>query len=201
LHIDIDYKVADNYIKKIARAVSEKGGIFTFLRAQFSSQIASLTDFAVTILLAKLFNLFYVYATFIGAVSGGIVNCIINYKWTFKAQGVKIKYVAIKYTSVWIGSIFLNTGGTYAMTELLKRNLWLREFLGHMVDDVFIFSKIVVSLLVGFLWNYNMQRVFVYRDRNFRKYFVRKKNDNPLSLEPLRSLESLEPLELEEETI
>jgi len=147
--------------------ISEKGGIFTFLKAQFSSQIASLTDFTVTILLAKVFNLHYVYATFTGAVCGGVVNCIINYKWTFNAKGVDKKHVAIKYTLVWISSILLNTGGTYAMTEFLKRNFWLREFLGYMVDDVFIFSKIVVSLLVGFLWNYNMQRLFVYKSRNF----------------------------------
>ena len=185
-----------NWIKKIAKAISEKGGIFTFLRAQFSSQIASLTDFTVTILLAKAFNIFYVYATFTGAVSGGIVNCIINYKWTFKAKGVKKKHVVIKYASVWVGSILLNTSGTYAMTELLVRFAWLRELLGHMVDDVFIFSKIVVSLLVGLLWNYNMHHHFVYKDRNFRKYFIK----NP-PVKSLNSLNSLNSLESEEETI
>ena len=180
MFIDIDYKVV-NWIKKVVKAISEKGGIFTFLRAQFSSQISSLSDFVVTILLAKLLGLFYVYATFIGSVCGGIVNCIINYKWTFKASGQRKKYVVIKYTSVWIGSILLNTLGTYGMTELLKSSAWLRDFLGHMVDDVFIFSKIVVSLLVGLLWNYNMQHYFVYKNRNFRKYFRRKRNTDSLN--------------------
>ncbi len=165
-----------DWIKKVARAVSEKGGIFTFLRAQFSSQIASLTDFAVTIALAKLFNVYYVYATFTGSVCGGIVNCIINYKWTFKgSRGIRKRYIAIKYLTVWICSILLNTLGTYGMTELLREFTWLRELLGHMFDDVFIVSKIVVSLLVGFLWNYNMQHHFVYKDRNLRKYFRWKK--------------------------
>ena len=37
-----------------------------FIRAQFSSQIASATDFLVTILLVKLFGIYYVYATFTG---------------------------------------------------------------------------------------------------------------------------------------
>ena len=57
-----------------------------FIRAQFSSQVASTTDFLVTILLVKLFGVYYVYATFTGSVCGGIVNCIINYKWTFKSK-------------------------------------------------------------------------------------------------------------------
>ena len=139
-----------------------------FMRAQFSSQIASLSDFLVTILLAKLFNLYYVYATFTGSVCGGIVNCIVNYKWTFKSKECKKVYVLIKYFLVWIGSIFLNTWGTYFVTESLGKSPWVRELLSHYVDDLFLFSKIVVSLLVGFLWNYNMQRIFVYRNFNFQ---------------------------------
>lgn len=145
-----------------------------FLRAQFSSQLASLTDFTITILLNKLFNLYYVYATFTGALCGGIINCAINYKWTFKANTVKKRHVAIKYVIVWAGSIFLNTFGTYLFTELLSTSDALREFLGHLFEDVFIVCKLIVSLLVGFLWNYNMHRLFVYRDRNISKFFRTK---------------------------
>jgi putative flippase GtrA len=160
-----------DWIKKIVRAISGKGGIFMFLRAQLSSQLSSITDFLVTILLAKLFGLYYVYATFTGSVCGGITNCIVNYRWTFKAIGIKKRYVALKYVMVWCGSIILNTSGTYLMTELLKKITWLSEVSGHLFDDIFIVSKVVVSLLVGFLWNYNMQRIFVYKDSNFKKYF------------------------------
>ena len=94
-----------DWIKKSARAFSEKGGIFMFIRAQFSSQVASATDFLVTILLVKLFRIYYVYATFTGSVCGGIVNCIINYKWTFKSKECKKRHVIVKYLLVWIGSI------------------------------------------------------------------------------------------------
>lgn len=158
-----------DWIKKVAKTISEKGGIFMFIRAQFSSQIASITDFTVTILLAKLFNFYYVYATFTGSVCGGIINCIVNYKWTFKAKDSKIRYVAIKYLMVWSGSIFFNTSGTYLVTELLGKIVWLREALGYFFDDVFIVSKVFVSLIVGFVWNYNMQRLFVYKNRDFKK--------------------------------
>ena len=91
-----------DWIKKSARAFSEKGGIFMFIRAQFSSQVASTTDFLVTILLVKLFGVYYVYATFTGSVCGGIVNCIINYKWTFKSKECKKRHVIVKYLLVWI---------------------------------------------------------------------------------------------------
>ena len=159
------------WIKKITKAISEKGGIFTFIRAQFSSQIASITDFLVTILLKVVLSVYYVYATFIGSVCGGIVNCAINYKWTFKAQGVKKKFVVIKYILVWCGSILLNTYGTYLLTEFLGKFGWIQELLGRFFDDIFIVSKAVVSLLVGWTWNYNMQRVFVYKNRKIKKFF------------------------------
>ena len=160
-----------DWIKKSARAFSEKGGIFMFIRAQFSSQVASTTDFLVTILLVKLFRIYYVYATFTGSVCGGIVNCIINYKWTFKSKECKKRHVIVKYLLVWIGSILLNTWGIYFMTETISRNPWVQETLKHYIDDLFVFSKIVVSLLVGFLWNYNMQRIFVYKNCRIRDRF------------------------------
>lgn len=55
--------------------------IVTFLKAQASSLLATAVDFGVTVLLANLFGIYYVYATFIGALSGGCVNCAVNYKW------------------------------------------------------------------------------------------------------------------------
>lgn len=163
-----------NWIKKAARSFSEGGGIFMFLRAQFSSQIASLTDFLVTILLAKFTNLYYVYATFTGSVCGGIINCIVNYKWTFKSTDSNKWHVTIKYILVWIGSILLNTWGTYLLTEALGKIPWVRDTLSNYFGDYFLFSKVVVSLLVGFLWNYNMQRVFVYRSHNIKLLFKKK---------------------------
>ena len=145
-----------------------------FLRAQFSSQVSSFVDFLVTILLAKLFDMYYVYATSLGSVSGGIVNCVVNYYWTFKAKDCKKKYVVIKYFIVWTGSIFLNTWGVYLLTESIQSVPWVQETLHHIFDDIFIVSKVVVSLLVGWFWNYNLHRVFVYKDCKIRRPLRRK---------------------------
>ena len=54
--------------------------VWVFIKAQLSSYVASLIDFLVTILLVKLSGLFYLYATFLGSVVGGVVNCVINYR-------------------------------------------------------------------------------------------------------------------------
>lgn len=163
-----------HWIKKIVRKISTQKGIFTFLRAQLSSQLASFTDFLVTIVLVNVFHFYYVYATFTGSVCGGITNCVVNYRWTFKVMDVKKRYVAIRYLIVWGGSIFLNTSGIYLMTELLKKIISFAEFPTYFADNIFIISKIVVSLLVGFFWNYNMHRFFVYKNLNLGRFFQQK---------------------------
>ena len=87
---------------------------------------------------------------------------------------VKKRYVAIRYLIVWGGSIFLNTSGIYLMTELLKKIISFAEFPTYFADNIFIISKIVVSLLVGFFWNYNMHRFFVYKNLNLGRFFQQK---------------------------
>lgn len=143
--------------------ISQKGGVFMFLRAQLSAQMATVSDFFVTILLVSLFDIYYVYATLTGAFCGGIVNGIINYKWTFKSKGKKTN-VAAKFIIVWLCSVWLNTWGTYALTESLAKIPWVRDTLSLYFGDFFIIPKVIVAIIVALFWNYNMQRWFVYRN-------------------------------------
>jgi len=175
-----------HWIKNIAKTVSVKGGIFTFLRAQLSSQISSITDFLVTIALANvlayLFNKpegFYVLrATFVGQVCGGITNCFVNYSWTFKAKDIKKRYVVLRYLPVWGLSLFLNTAGTVFLTDLVTKIPWIMDHSGPFRTNIFILPKIIVSLLVGYVWNYNMHRLFVYNNLNLKHFFNRITNKN-----------------------
>ena len=153
--------------------ISQKGGIFMFLRAQLSAQMATIADFLVTILLVRLFGVYYVYATLAGAIYGGIVNCVINYKWTFKSKGKKTN-VAAKFILVWICSVWLNTWGTYALTESLAKIPWVRDTLSLYFGDFFIIPKVVVAVIVALFWNYNMQRFFVYRNIDIRSLFGKR---------------------------
>ena len=134
--------------------------VWMFCKAQLSAWLASAVDFLVTISLVKFGGLFYLYATFIGSVVGGITNCVINYGWVFHADGCKKVHVAVKYLFVWGMSIMLNTWGTFALTE------WVTGF---------IVSKMLVAVTVAFFWNYSMQRTFVYRNLNFRRIFRKRK--------------------------
>lgn len=127
-----------------------KREIWTFCKAQMTAQVATLVDFSVSLLLVEVAGLYYVTATLLGAFSGGVVNCQMNYRWVFQTDGLKKKNVAAKYLIVWVGSIVLNTLGTYALTELS--------------GQYFLIAKAVVAVIVAVLWNYQLQRRFVYCD-------------------------------------
>lgn len=148
-----------------------------FLRAQLSAQMATIIDFAVTLLLVNGFEVYYLYATFVGSIYGGVVNCIINYKWTFKRSDVKMRHVVFKFILVWIGSIWLNTWGTFFFTELMGELPWVKDTLRLYFTDYFIFPKLVVAIIVALIWNYNMQRLFVYRNLNIFEFFKKKEKD------------------------
>lgn len=132
-----------------------------FIRAQLSAQVATVVDFFISIVLNRWFGIYYVYATLTGAVSGGMVNCTINYKWTFHTDDCSPAHVMFKYVLVWLGSIGLNLWGTFLLTEFLKAQTGYF----HLNDSAaFIGSKAVVSGAVAVLWNYNLHRTFVFRD-------------------------------------
>lgn len=123
----------------------------TFGKAQLTAQVATLTDFTLSYVLAEWCGLWYLCATFLGNVSGGVVNCAMNYRWVFNAEELKKGSVAWKYMIVWTGSIVLNTLGTYALTELSSQ--------------YFMFAKVVVAVFVAIFWNYQLQRLFVYKTK------------------------------------
>ena len=148
-----------------------------FIRFQLSSEITTALDLTLTFCLSHFAGVYYVVATFIGSVSGGNFNCVLNYRWTFHPKEYNKKFeIACKYLFVWSGSIALNTWGTYALTELMKQ--WIT---GLNWSSAFMLPRIIVAILVGCLWNYRLQKIFVYRDRQLRaklKYKLKNKLSN-----------------------
>lgn len=125
-----------------------KEELFKFGKAELSACAATVADFTVSFLLAKVCGLWYGYATFVGALTGGLLNCTVNYRWVFHAQGQKKKGIALRYCLVWGVSILLNTCGTWSLTELSG------------ID--FILVKAIVAVAVAVVWNNQMQRFFVF---------------------------------------
>ena len=127
-----------------------KRELWRFSFAQLSAQVATVADYAVSLFLAEVMGLWYLTASCAGAVTGGVVNCLVNSRWVFGIDGQKKRNVAMKYLFVWTGSIWLNIAGTY----------WLTEASGQ----YFIFTKAAVGITVALLWNYQLQRLFVYKN-------------------------------------
>ncbi len=136
--------------------------VFTYLRSIVSSQCASWADMLIGFMLFSWLGLDPFMATMAGAVCGGVVNCILNYRFTFRSEGVDWRAVAVKYILVWLGSMLLNSYGTDAVYGLLRSWSWLEE-IGFKPDGYYAAARLSTSLAVSWFWNFALQRYFVYR--------------------------------------
>lgn len=142
-----------------------------FLRSSMSSQVASWIDLGSSIGLVALGVSKWI-ATPVGAVIGGVVNCLINYRFTFRATDCSLRSVAVKYLMIWLGSLLLNTVGTGLLADALDK--WhLLEHLGFTDVGSYAAARLIVSLVVSLAWNYLMQKNFVYRHTGFDPYAER----------------------------
>lgn len=123
--------------------------MITFLKANISSSIASFFDYLITIFLVSVFEINVVLASTTGTVCGGVTNFLIGRNWVFESKNRKVHQQALRYGLVWAGNLVLNTGGVYVFTHLLKVH--------------YVVSKAFVSLIVGFCYNYNMQKKYVFK--------------------------------------
>ncbi len=121
----------------------------TFIKAQAASLAATIVDFSVTIILVEVFRCWYLAASVIGTISGGVTNFMLGRKWVFKATEKGIPMQAIKYLLVWTGNLVLVSGGVYLVTNYGRIN--------------YVLSKILVSIVIGSTYNYLMQKRFVFK--------------------------------------
>lgn len=135
------------------------------LKALCTAQLATLVDFVLTVLLASVAGIYYVVATSVGAVAGGVTNCMMNYRWVFPGSNRSKWQIAVRYFLVWSTSIALNVLGTYLLTENLKGQSWVVSLMGTRADYLYVVSKVLVAVLVALLWNYQMQRSYVYSQK------------------------------------
>ena len=164
-HHDVSLKSIGNTLLK------SKSLVPTFLRSAVSSQASGWVDFIVGfVMFYWIFNQHLQWlATGIGVVAGGIVNCIICYKFTFRAENCSWQAVAVKYAMVWVGNLILNSGGTQLLYIILERWHFLDD-LGFTPAGYYAAARLVMSLLVSWFWNFLLQRNFVYRPSRFDPY-------------------------------
>jgi putative flippase GtrA len=123
--------------------------ITSFFRYNVIAGLATMTDFSIFIILSKKLAVWYVAATFVSAVFGGVVSFVLNRNWAFMSKNGKLSKQAVRYFLVWNGSIFLNTAGLYLIVETTHINE--------------IISKIMVAIIVGVGFNFLMYKYFIFK--------------------------------------
>lgn len=160
-------------IKKLRSNIAHSDSLFfSFLRSGASSQMASWVDLGLGFALFAWLGLAPWLSAALGAVCGGAVNCVLCYRYTFHAQGCPWKAVIVKYAMVWLGSLILNSGGTQVCYLAMQNWPYLEE-IGFQPDGYYAAARVFVSLLVGWFWNFILQRYFVFRHSNFDPYAIR----------------------------
>jgi putative flippase GtrA len=116
------------------------------LRHQAGALVATGVDFLTTVLLVWA-GLSAVLATVCGAALGAVVNFSLGRRWIFQASGA-ISSQAQRYALVSLGSLLLNAAG-----EGLLVHAGVHFFVG----------RVIVAVTVSLLWNYPLQRRFVFK--------------------------------------
>jgi len=114
-----------------------------------ASLTATLVDFTMTIVLKESFQCWYLLASVLGTISGGVINFTMNRRWVFRARSKKVQLQAIKYIMVWMGNLLLVSAGVFLLTNYARFS--------------YVVSKVTVSLVVGVFYNYVLQKRFVFK--------------------------------------
>ena len=129
--------------------------IFIFAKAQVSAFIGGITDYMIMVFITEVFHVHYTISIAIGGIIGAIVNFSLNKGWTFISKETPYKHSArkqlLKFVFVALNSILLKSSGTYFITTFLRLDYKI--------------SRIVVDLIVSLLFNYNLQKYWVFKKR------------------------------------
>jgi putative flippase GtrA len=122
------------------------------LRHQTASVVATVIDFAVMITLVSVVGAAPAVGTAIGAASGGVVNFLLGRRWIFRATAYHPAPQAGRYAMVSLGSLVLNTCGVHVLAGVMHYP--------------YVAARLAVSFAVSVLWNFPLQRGFVFGGRS-----------------------------------
>lgn len=155
------------------KIINNDGFFYTLIRSSVSSQICGWIDTLISFLAFAVCHLTPFLSTAIGAFIGGICNCTINYKYTFHANGVDLRVALVKYIFVWTGSLLLNSFGTQYIYHWVHDWHWLQETVGIAKDGIFLAVRLSVALAVSLVWNFLLQKNFVFKTTWVDPYITR----------------------------
>ncbi|HLR49622.1 MAG TPA: GtrA family protein [Candidatus Sphingobacterium stercoripullorum] len=129
--------------------MKSKKSFLTFFKAQASAFIGGLSDYAIMLFCTEVLGIHYTLSIVISGTLGAVVNFSINKYWTFKSPS-PIGGQLVRFVVVVLGSIALKSSGTYLVTEFVE------------ID--YKISRIIVELVVSLLFNYPLQRYWVFKN-------------------------------------
>jgi putative flippase GtrA len=116
---------------------------------QLASIIATIVDYSVMIAMVSVVGLTAVEGTVIGASTGAITNFTMGRHFTFRATRGNARSQFVRYLLVSAASLGWNALGEHLLANLLGLQ--------------YILARLITGTLVGFIWNFPMQRYFVFR--------------------------------------
>ena len=122
----------------------------TLARHQLGSLTATAVDFGVMIGAVSGLGLSTDLGTAIGAVCGGVTNFSMGRSWIFRGQSGHLGRQALRYALVSAASAAWNTLGEHFMTTA--------------AHQPYVFARALVAIAVSLLWNFPMQRHFVFHE-------------------------------------
>ena len=120
----------------------------TFKKAQVASLLATTVDFLIMRLLVQAAGVWYIAASAIGTVFGGVTHFLLSRNWVFEAGEGKLPVQFGKYALVWAGNLLLNTSVLYLLTRYAGINYQI--------------AKIGIAIGVAVFYNYVLQKRFVF---------------------------------------
>ena len=124
--------------------------VWKFVKGQLSSSLATIVDWALMSSLIA-FSVHYLYAAAAGALAGALTDFSVKKWWVFGERRGALHGQALRYALVSAASAGLNCLLAYALVS----GLGAPEVPG----------VIGASIVIGFIWNYPMHRLFVFGRR------------------------------------
>jgi putative flippase GtrA len=126
------------------------GAWSTLGRHQLGALAATTVDFAAMIALVECLGLSPVTSTAISASLGGITSFVLGRVWIFRRHSGHWAAQATRYAVVSGASAGLNALGEHLLHDLAGLQ--------------YVWARLLVSVAVSLLWNFPMQRGFVFRE-------------------------------------
>ena len=129
--------------------------VYEWFRHHISSLVATGVDFLVMIGAVELLRLSPVTGTVIGAAVGGVTNFWLGRHFTFRSRSNQVAGQFLRYVLVSATSLGLNALGEHIFITYIASR--------------YVLGRILVATTVNNVWNYPMQRFFVFAERKSAK--------------------------------